>query len=109
VSWRGWLVFAVVGSGVALAYRHDWAAAAGAAGCVLVSVAAWVRGEFAATRTRFRESAEWGAAVAEAARAARPVGAGICLSQAILGSAAQETEVTEPSGSVQADLFGDAA
>jgi hypothetical protein len=109
VSWRGWLAFATIGSALALAYRGDWAAAAGAAACVLLSVTWRVRGEFAATRTRFRESAEMAAAVTEAARAARPVGAGSCLSQAILGGAAQETEVTEPSGSVQADLFGDAA
>jgi hypothetical protein len=63
---RGWLAWAGAGCAVALAYRGDWAAAGGAAVCVTVLAAWWVRGEFAATRARFRESAEMSALAASA-------------------------------------------
>jgi hypothetical protein len=54
VSWRGWLAFAVVGCALALAYRHDWTAAAGAAACVLLPVSAWARSRLLATRRIMR-------------------------------------------------------
>ena len=66
MSWKGWLAFAVIGCAITLAYRGDWLAVAGATAIVLLPVTWWVRSEFAATRTRFRESAEWGAALASA-------------------------------------------
>jgi hypothetical protein len=74
VNWRGWLVFAVIGCAVTLACRHDWLAAAGAAGCVLLPVAWRVRGEFAATRVRMRGLAEMAALAAD--RSATVAGAG---------------------------------
>ena len=58
VRWRGWVLFAITGSAVALGWRGDWAAAFVAAACVLVPVAAWVGGEFATTRAALRESVQ---------------------------------------------------
>jgi hypothetical protein len=69
VNWRGWLVFAGLGCVITLACRHDWAAAGGAAGCILLAVVLRFCRECTATRVRFRESAEWGAALA----ASRPI------------------------------------
>jgi hypothetical protein len=61
VNWRGWLVFAGIGCVITLACREDWAAAGGAAGCLLVLVVLRFCRECAATRARFRQSAEMAA------------------------------------------------
>ena len=68
---RGWVAWAGAGCAGALAYRGDWLAAGGVAVVVLLPVALWVRGEFAATRTRIRESAEMSAVLASAANSSR--------------------------------------
>ena len=71
MNWRAWLAFAGIGCASALGYRGDWLAAGGVAVVVLLPVALWVRGEFAATRTRIRESAEMSAVLAGAANSSR--------------------------------------
>ena len=58
MRWRGWVLFAITGSAVALGVRGDWAAAFLAAACVLVPVAVWVGGELATTRAALRESVQ---------------------------------------------------
>ena len=81
---RGWVAWAGAGCAGALAYRGDWRAAGGAAVCVLVLAAWWVRDEFAATRERMRAADEMFAEIArcQAARnhdLARPGGSSMSL------------------------------
>ena len=66
------IVLASVAAGVAeaLAYRHDWVAAAIAAAVVLVPAVAWVAGQFATTAAMMRSL------MAEALREASPSAAG---------------------------------
>lgn len=54
MRWRGLLAWAVAGSAVALGYRGDWLASAGAALCVLVPAVLRFRRDLATTRTVLR-------------------------------------------------------
>jgi hypothetical protein len=65
------LAWAGTGCAVALAYRGDWVAAGGAAGCILVLVVLRFCKECAATRARMRLSAERQAALDSAVTASR--------------------------------------
>lgn len=71
MRWRGWLGFACVGAAVALAYRGDWLAMAGAAVAVLVAAVLRFRRECAATRTALRSLDEMVALAGERAAQAR--------------------------------------
>ena len=55
VTLRGWFAFAALGSAGVLGWRGDWLAAVVAAGFALRPVAAWVRGELAATQAMLRQ------------------------------------------------------